>query len=105
MLFGWLMLLPLFLVQHGWTEWAHISASGWRAIFYLGIGCSALGYLFWYGALQQIEVSRVAAFLYAQPLVTLAASAIFLREEFATTTIAGGSIVVASVILMQRARK
>jgi drug/metabolite transporter (DMT)-like permease len=64
MLLGTLMLCPLFVWNRGWLELPALSFAGWGAVLFLGIGCSGLGYLFWYGALEQIEVSRVSAFLY-----------------------------------------
>lgn len=104
MLFGWLMLAPFFLYEKGWREWPHVSAVDWGCISFLGIGCSGIGYLTWYSALEQIEVSRVAAFLYAQPLVTLVAAIFLLNEQVTATTIIGGIIVLASVFITQRAR-
>ena len=103
MLFGWLMLTPLFLFQSGWREFANLSMGGWGAILFLGIGCSGLGYLFWYSALERIEVSRVAAFLYIQPLVTLVAAVILLNERITMTTMFGGLVVLLSVFIIQRA--
>ena len=49
-------------------------------MLYLGIGASGLGYLFWCGALERVETSRVAAFLYLEPLVTLVAAMALLHE-------------------------
>ena len=72
-------------------------------MLFLGIGCSGLGYLFWYGALERIEVSRVAAFLYIEPLVTLLAAVVLLNEPVSATTILGGLLVLLSVFVMQRA--
>ena len=103
MLFGWLMLAPLFFWHQGWRELPHVSLAGWGAVLFLGIGCSGLGYLFWYGALERIEVSRVAAFLYLEPLVTLVAAVLLLNEPVSVTTVAGGLLVLLSVYLMQRA--
>ncbi|HKR64304.1 MAG TPA: DMT family transporter, partial [Thermoanaerobaculia bacterium] len=57
MLFGALMLTPIFLAQRGWREWPRLTPGGWGALLFLAIGCSALGYLFWYGALERIEAS------------------------------------------------
>lgn len=102
MLAGWLMLAPIFLARGGWAEWPRISSAGWAAVFFLGIGCSGLGYLFWYAALERLETSRVAAFLYLEPLVTLAAAVALLGEPVHLTTIAGGLIVLAGVFLVQR---
>jgi drug/metabolite transporter (DMT)-like permease len=72
-------------------------------VLFLGIGCSGLGYLFWYTALEKLETSRVAAFLYLEPLVTLAAAVALLDEPVHATTIIGGLIVLAGVFLIQGA--
>lgn len=103
MLAGWLMLLPLFFIAGGWQAYAALSPAGWGALLFLGIGCSGLGYLFWYGALEKIEASRVAAFLYLEPLVTLAAAVALLGEEVRPATVAGGLLVLAGVFFVQRA--
>jgi drug/metabolite transporter (DMT)-like permease len=78
-----------------------LSAVGWSAVLFLGIACSGLGYLFWYGALERIEASRVAAFLYLEPLVTLAAAALLLGEPIRVLTILGGLLLLGGVFLVQ----
>jgi drug/metabolite transporter (DMT)-like permease len=103
MLFGWLMLAPFFVWDRGWQEWSRLSATGWSAVLFLGIGCSGLGYLFWYGALERIEVSRVSAFLYIEPFVTFVAAVLWLKEPVTVTTVFGGVIVLLSVFVVQRA--
>jgi drug/metabolite transporter (DMT)-like permease len=103
MLMGWLMLAPLFVLERGWRAWWALSASGWGAVLFLGIGCSGLGYLFWYAALSRLETSQVAAFLYLEPLVTLAAAMAVLGEKIHAATVAGGLLVLAGVYLVQRA--
>jgi drug/metabolite transporter (DMT)-like permease len=103
MLLGWLMLLPVFLALSGWSDYARLSAAGWIAVFFLGIACSGLGYLFWYGALERVEASRVAAFLYLEPLVTLAAAVAVLGEPVGATTVLGGLMVLGGVVLVQTA--
>lgn len=103
MLFGSLMLMPFFVARRGWNEVPNLTAAGWGALLFLAIGCSALGYLFWYGALERIEVSRVAALLYAEPLVTFAAAMILLGEQVSGTVIAGGLLVLAGVLIAQYA--
>jgi drug/metabolite transporter (DMT)-like permease len=103
MILGWLMLLPLFFSQHGWREFGQVSPVGWASVFFLGVCCSGLGYLFWYGALERLEASRVAAFLYLEPLVTLAAAALILGERASWLTLVGGLIVLLGVLLVERA--
>jgi drug/metabolite transporter (DMT)-like permease len=103
MLFGALMLLPFFLAQRGWRELPHVSGIGWTSILFLAIGCSGLGYLFWYGALERIEASRVAAFLYLEPLVTFATAVALLHEPVSGAAVGGGVLVLASVVITQYA--
>jgi len=102
LLFGWLMLLPLFVVRAGWREYAHLSGAGTGAVLFLGIACSGLGYLFWYGALEKIPASAVSALLYLEPLVTLVAGVALLGEQVHATTMVGGLLVLAGVFLVER---
>lgn len=103
MLAGWAMVVPFFALSRGWTELASVSPAGWAAVLFLGLGCSGLGYLFWYFALERLETSRVAAFLYLEPLVTLAAAVALLDEPVHVSTIVGGLVVLAGVYIVQRA--
>ncbi|HEX2061256.1 MAG TPA: EamA family transporter [Thermoanaerobaculia bacterium] len=103
MLFGAAMLAPFFVARRGWQELPALSQTGWIALLFLAIGCSALGYLFWYGALETVEVSRVAALLYLEPLVTFAAAAVLLGERVSPVVIAGGLLVLVGVVIAQYA--
>jgi drug/metabolite transporter (DMT)-like permease len=103
MLFGAMMLAPVFIARRGWVELPRLTATGWGALLFLAICCSALGYLFWYGALERIEATRVAALLYAEPLVTFIAAAILLGERVSAVVVIGGVLVLASVLVTQYA--
>jgi len=103
MLLGWLMLLPAFIALSGWSDYARLSPAGWLAVLFLGVACSGLGYLFWYGALERVEASRVAALLYLEPLVTLAAAVALLGEPVGLTTVLGGLLLLGGVLLVQTA--
>lgn len=103
MLFGTLMIAPFFIARAGWRELPRLSVTGWSAVLFLGIGCSALGYLFWYGALEHLEVSRVASLLYAEPLVTFLAAMVLLGERVHAVVVAGGVLVLLSVLMAQYA--
>jgi drug/metabolite transporter (DMT)-like permease len=102
MFLGWAMLAPPFVLGAGWRQYAQLSAVGWAAVVFLGLACSGLGYLFWYGALEKVEATQVAAFLYLEPLITLAAAAALLGEPVRPVTVAGGLLVLAGVVLVQR---
>jgi drug/metabolite transporter (DMT)-like permease len=103
MLLGWLMLAPVFLASGGWADYGRLSPAGWGAVLFLGVAASGLGYLFWYGALERVETSRVAALLYLEPLVTLAAAVVLLGEPVGVVTVVGGLTVMGGVLLVQTA--
>jgi drug/metabolite transporter (DMT)-like permease len=103
MLMGWLMLAPVFVASAGWSDYARLSPSGWGALLFLGLAASGLGYLFWYGALERVETSRVAALLYLEPLVTLAAAVVLIGEPVGLATVVGGLTVMGGVVLVQTA--
>ena len=103
MLLAWVMLAVPMAVAGAWTDYGRLSAPGWAAVLFLGIASSGLGYLFWYGALETIETSKVAALLYIEPLVTLVAAGLLLGEPIGLVTVAGGALLLAGVALVQRA--
>jgi drug/metabolite transporter (DMT)-like permease len=103
MFFGALFFLPLFLWHRGWTEYAHLTPVGVIAVAFLGLGCSGVAYLLWYAALGATDAGKVSAFLYVEPLVTLAAAVALLGEEVGVATVLGGLVVLAGVALVQRA--
>ncbi len=102
LLVGLVAVLPFVFAGGGVAALLHASARAWVAIAFLGVGCSGLGYLLWSAALERLPASKVAAFLYLEPLVTLAAAAAYLHEPVGLTTVVGGLIVLAGVALVQR---
>jgi drug/metabolite transporter (DMT)-like permease len=87
----------------GWQEYRDLSFTTTGAILFLGIGCSGLGYWFWYAALERIDTSQVAAFLYLEPLVTLLSAVALLGESVTWSTIFGGMLVLVGVLTVQAA--
>jgi drug/metabolite transporter (DMT)-like permease len=104
MFIGWALMIPFFLREAGWREYQSLSSTALIAVGFLGVGCSGLGYLFWYAALERIDASQVAAFLYIEPLVTLVAAVALLGESVAISTILGGILVLLGVLTVQTAR-
>lgn len=101
---GWAMMTPFFVAAAGWQEYRDLSWISVITILFLGIGCSGLGYWFWYAALERIDASQVAAFLYLEPLVTLFAAVALLGESVALSAIVGGVLVLVGVLTVQTAK-
>jgi drug/metabolite transporter (DMT)-like permease len=102
LLVGFVLLSIPFVSARAWGDYARLDVMGWVSVLFLGICCSGLGYLWWYGALEKIEATRVAAFLYLEPLVTLVAAVLLLGETVTMITIIGGLLLVAGVALVER---
>jgi drug/metabolite transporter (DMT)-like permease len=104
MLLGWLLTTILFTMESGFATMRPLSTSGTLALLFLGFICSGVAYVFWYDALEHVPASRVGAFLYLEPLVTVAAAAALLGEPILAGTMIGGAIIMLGIWLVNRER-
>ena len=103
--FGWLFTSVLFFARPGLAEISQLTHNGWLAVFFLGVACSGLAYIFWYDGLQAIPASQVGAFLYLEPLVAVIVAAIILNEPVLLASLIGGSTILLGVWLVNRKSK
>ena len=68
-------------------------------LLYLGLICSALCYLMWNEAIAEIGAMKVNLYVYAVPVVTMIASAIFLDEMITWGGATGVVLVVGGMLL------
>jgi len=80
----------------------HLSLSGWMSILFLGIICSGAAYALWAQALSEMSASRVGAFLYLEPFVTVFGAWLLLNEQITFLTIISGLIIIGGVMLVNR---
>ena len=104
MLLGWLLTTALFVAQSGFHGFGRLTATGWTALLFLGFLCSGVAYVFWYDALERIPAWRVGAFLYLEPLITVAVAAAVLGEVVRGGTMIGGAITLFGLWLVNRER-
>ena len=106
MLLGWLLTTALFAAQGGFRQafWTGLSPNAWYALLFLGVICSGVAYVFYYDALERIPASKVGAFFYLEPLVTVAAAAALLSEPVTAGTMLGGGIILGGIWLVNRSR-
>jgi drug/metabolite transporter (DMT)-like permease len=78
----------------------HLSMRGWTAILFLGILCSGAAYVMWAAALKEMESTKVGAFLYFEPFVTVIASWTILNERITYLMILAGIIITTGVVLV-----
>lgn len=104
MLLGWILTTGLFAVQSGFRGIGPLTGPGMGAVLFLGIICSGVAYVFYYDALERLQASRVGAFFYLEPLVTVAVAAVLLGESIGIGTMAGGAIILLGIWLVNRGR-
>ena len=100
--FGWLFALPLFVAQQGWREIPNLSLAGWGAVLYVALLATALAYLLNTHALKHVPASRVAVIQNLEPVIAVAAAALFLQEQVTGAMLLGGAAIIAGVYLAER---
>jgi drug/metabolite transporter (DMT)-like permease len=75
----------------------------WAAIFWLGVIGSFFGYLMFFYLLKSIGPTRTAFVTYRYPLVGVFAGAVFLGEQIHLRMLAGGAVVLLSVLIVNGA--
>jgi drug/metabolite transporter (DMT)-like permease len=79
-----------------------LTLGDWGWVAFLGFGCSALAYVWWFQALEVLDASSVAAWVYLVPLLGQVWAALVLGEEITVFLAFGGSMVLAGVVLIER---
>jgi len=72
------------------------------AALYLGVLCTAVGYVIWFKALAGLTASSTGATLYAEPLVTVFFAWLLLGSGLGWTAAGGGVLVLVGVLLVSR---
>jgi len=89
-----------------WTTHGHYRTSGgaWTSLVLLGVSSMYLGFFAWYRGLALAGIARGGQVQQLQALLTLAWSALLLREHVTAVTVATAVVVVLCVVWAQRVR-
>lgn len=83
-------------------DWGALSPAAVSGLVYIVVGATVLAYLFYYLALDRLEPSKVAAFMYLQPVVAAIAAYFVAGEALTPRFFAGGGLILAGVLLAER---
>jgi drug/metabolite transporter (DMT)-like permease len=86
------------------TAGVHADGTAWFGFAYVSVISMFLAFFAWYGGLARGGVARVGQVQLAQPVLTLAWSALLLGEPVTALTVVTALAVLASVAATQRAR-
>jgi len=97
-----IIIIPFNINENSVNSVIHLSAVGWISILFLGLLCSGVAYVIWAQALRDLESAKVGAFLYFEPIVTVAAAWFFLSESITVLMIVSGIIITIGVLLVNK---
>ncbi len=96
-LFGALGFVPFAFTER--VDWSALSAPVLGHVLFLGIFCSAVGYLFYITSMQVLGTSASSVFINLVPVVSVAAAWLFLGERLSSLQMLGAAVAVLGVYL------
>lgn len=102
MTIGWLITSIAFFAGKSYTEIALLDSRGWWALIFLGIFTTGLAYIAWFDALAQLPSAQTGAFLFVEPLASMAVASIILKEQVTLAAIIGGAVILFGIWLVNR---
>jgi drug/metabolite transporter (DMT)-like permease len=100
---GACVFLPVGLPALVTQPWLELPWGVLVAFFYVAVLSSVLAPLIFYYALRYMSASRLAALTYLQPVVTTISSVLILSERLTLNFLLGAGVVLAGILLTQRA--
>jgi drug/metabolite transporter (DMT)-like permease len=104
-LIGFIGFIPFALWQYEPVVFQQISAKGWFALVWYGIGTMGVGSVLWYKGVKKVSGSTAAAFMGVMPVSALLLSYLLLDEFFRWIHLAGFLFVFIGVILVIRSHQ
>jgi drug/metabolite transporter (DMT)-like permease len=105
MAMNWALVFSLLLSLVRGSSWnmGAWSAETWWAVGFLGVGCTGIAYALYFYALAGAQSALVAVLQYLEPLITIALAALLLQEKLHPVGLAGGLLIIAGIVLVERA--
>lgn len=103
LLVGTAMYLPVGLLAGDLDRFRGLSPGGWGAVVYLVVMTNVVSWMMYAWALARAEASRVAVWSNLQPVLTALLAWWAFGERLTAPFLLGGALVVAGVLLTQRA--
>lgn len=90
--------LPSFLSH----DWGSVPPAAWGALFYASAASIVVAYLIWNLSVQAIGTNRTSLYACVTPVFAAAGAWVVLGERFSALQLAGGVLVLASVLVARR---
>ncbi len=100
-LFGGVVMTAIGSVTESWSAitWG---VPFWFGVIYAGLFGIGLSWIIWFKLVHEGEATRIAAFTFFVPLISVATSVIFLGEPFTASLVVSLLLIVAGIYLVNR---
>jgi len=98
--FGLILLTLLNPVQNRWHDVILLNPAQWLALLFLALVCSVLSYFAYNVALSKLDASRVAVYIYFEPVVTVLLGMALLGEQLTWQSVFGSLAIAGSIVLV-----
>ncbi len=79
------------------SGWSGVPASGWFSMIYLAAAGGFLAVILWNVALKKVEASRIANFIFLQPVIGVLFGVLISSEALTHWSLAGGALVLSGM--------
>src|SRR5690348_3934017 len=86
--------------QNRWQDILLLNSTQWLALLFLAIACSVISFFAYNTALSKLDASRVAVYIYFEPVVTVLLGATLLHEELTWQAVLGALAIAGSIALV-----
>jgi drug/metabolite transporter (DMT)-like permease len=91
----------LFLIRGGLiAKLPTLPLDVWLSIAFLSLVCTVFAFVIWFRALQRMEASQAASFVYLEPLFGVSFSKLLLDEPITLTLLVGAALLIGGVYLI-----
>jgi drug/metabolite transporter (DMT)-like permease len=97
---GLILLTLLNPAQNRWHDVILLNPAQWLALLFLVLVCSVLSYFAYNVALSKLDASRVAVYIYFEPVVTVLLGFALLGEQLTWQSVFGSLAIAGSIILV-----
>ena len=103
---GTVLCIPVNLLSGFSPDWRLVlQGRNLGLLLYLGVGACALCYIFWNNAVETLGPVQTNLYIYLNPVTTLIASVLVLKEPMTAMSLTGTVMIFAGLILSQAAGK
>jgi drug/metabolite transporter (DMT)-like permease len=94
--------IAMFIIEGAPTQ---MTGRGWALVIYMGIASSFMPFALFYWLLAHTTITRASLVGYIVPIISVAAGVLFVDESLQAGIIMGGSLILAGVLLADRAER